>query len=212
MRYCHFAAPSSLIRGWFRGPLAPPLSSKGTSQSLGRIYCQAIITDMLRNWWPNLWYIDPRRMAAIFTSSSISNKTFVIMYHLTVSFILPCETTGFFGWERRSRSDCTQKFSLKLNYPHISTFSSIRINQSICRTLLIQFWIYKVTQFLIGWKHQVKPIRSCFNNYPNKSCFLRVCSTRLLKTQGEKEKLLVTSNFSFFTVFSNRLDNFLPFS
>ena len=28
----------------------------------------------------------------------------------------------------------------------------------------------------------------------------------------EKEKLLVTSNFSFSTVFSTRLDNFQPFS
>ena len=32
------------------------------------------------------------------------------------------------------------------------------------------------------------------------------------KKLWEKEKLLVTSNFSFQTVFSTRLDNFLPFS
>ena len=36
-----------------------------------------------------------------------------------------------------------------------------------------------------------------FNLFPNKSWFLRVCSTSLLKTLGEKEKLLVTSNISF---------------
>ena len=36
-----------------------------------------------------------------------------------------------------------------------------------------------------------------FNPFPNKPCFLRVCSTSLLKTQHAKEKLLVTSNFSF---------------
>ena len=36
-----------------------------------------------------------------------------------------------------------------------------------------------------------------FNSFPNKLCFLRVCSTSLLKTLWEKEKLLVTSNFSF---------------
>ena len=35
------------------------------------------------------------------------------------------------------------------------------------------------------------------NPFPNKPWFLRVCSTRLLKTLWEKEKLLVTSNFSF---------------
>ena len=33
-----------------------------------------------------------------------------------------------------------------------------------------------------------------------------------LKTLREKEKLLVTSNFSFFPVFSTYLENFLPFS
>ena len=33
--------------------------------------------------------------------------------------------------------------------------------------------------------------------FQNKPWFLRVCSTSLLKTLLEKEKLLVTSNFSF---------------
>ena len=36
-----------------------------------------------------------------------------------------------------------------------------------------------------------------FNPFPNKPWFLRVCSTSLLKTLWEKEKLLITSNFSF---------------
>ena len=35
------------------------------------------------------------------------------------------------------------------------------------------------------------------NPFPNKPWILRVCSTGLLKTMWEKEKLLVTSNFSF---------------
>ena len=35
------------------------------------------------------------------------------------------------------------------------------------------------------------------NPFPNKPWFLRVCNTSLLKTLWEKEKLLVTSNFSF---------------
>ena len=35
------------------------------------------------------------------------------------------------------------------------------------------------------------------NPLPNNSSVLRVCSTSLLKTLWEKEKLLVTSNFSF---------------
>ena len=35
------------------------------------------------------------------------------------------------------------------------------------------------------------------NPFPNKPWFLRVCITSLLKTLREKEKLLVTSNFSY---------------
>ena len=35
------------------------------------------------------------------------------------------------------------------------------------------------------------------NPFPNKPWFSRVCSWSLLKTLWEKEKLLVTSNFSF---------------
>ena len=36
-----------------------------------------------------------------------------------------------------------------------------------------------------------------FKPFPNKPWFLLVCRTSLLKTPWEKEKLLVTSNFSF---------------
>ena len=36
-----------------------------------------------------------------------------------------------------------------------------------------------------------------FNPFPNKPWFLGVCSTSLLKTLWEKDKLFVTSNFSF---------------
>ena len=36
-----------------------------------------------------------------------------------------------------------------------------------------------------------------FNSFPNKPWFSRVCSKSVLKTLFEKEKLLVTSNFSF---------------
>ena len=41
--------------------------------------------------------------------------------------------------------------------------------------------------------------RNCHfvNPFPNEPLFLHVCSTSLLKTLWEKEKLLVTSNFSF---------------
>ena len=40
-------------------------------------------------------------------------------------------------------------------------------------------------------------MHSFFNPFPNKPWFLHVCSTNLFKSLLEKEKLLVTSNFSF---------------
>ena len=40
-------------------------------------------------------------------------------------------------------------------------------------------------------------VRYRVNPFPNKPWFLHVCSTSLLKTLWEKEKFLVTSNFSF---------------
>ena len=55
-------------------------------------------------------------------------------------------------------------------------------------------------------------ILSFVNPFPNKPWFLLVCSTSLLKTLREKEKLLKRAIFPFPTVFSTRLDNFMPFS
>ena len=46
--------------------------------------------------------------------------------------------------------------------------------------------------------HQIEiVILETFNPFPNKPWFLHVCSTSLLNTQWEKEKLLTMSNFSF---------------
>ena len=39
--------------------------------------------------------------------------------------------------------------------------------------------------------------KKAFNPFANKPLFLRVCRKYILKTQWEKEKLLVMSNFSF---------------
>ena len=50
------------------------------------------------------------------------------------------------------------------------------------------------------------------NSFPNKPWLLRVCSTCLLKTLWEKDNLLVRAIYPFPTVFSIRLDNFLPWS
>ena len=45
--------------------------------------------------------------------------------------------------------------------------------------------------------YKSRTLITLFNSFPNKPRFLRVCSTSLLKTLWEREKLLVTSNFSF---------------
>ena len=53
----------------------------------------------------------------------------------------------------------------------------------------------------------------CLTNlFPNKPWFLRVCCTSLLKTLWEREKLLVTSNFSSRPSVSTHFDSWLPFS
>ena len=44
----------------------------------------------------------------------------------------------------------------------------------------------------VSWMAQ-----NCLKLFPNKPWFLCVCSTSLLKILWEKEKLLITSNFSF---------------
>ena len=60
----------------------------------------------------------------------------------------------------------------------------------------------KLVVLVLGWESQETHVRRRMpwydlNPFPNKPWFLRVCSTSLLKTLWEKEKLLVTSNFSF---------------
>ena len=53
---------------------------------------------------------------------------------------------------------------------------------------------------IFAFHHVFYPIKDKndhFKLFPNKPWFLRVCCTTLLKTLWEKEKLLVTSNFSF---------------
>ena len=53
------------------------------------------------------------------------------------------------------------------------------------------------TMFSKAFFTRVVQCQERVNPFPNKPWFLRVCSTGLLKTLREKEKLLITSNFSF---------------
>ena len=50
---------------------------------------------------------------------------------------------------------------------------------------------------IMWWLSVYIASHKCINPFPNKPRFLCVCSTSLLKTLWVKEKLLVTSNFSF---------------
>ena len=75
----------------------------------------------------------------------------------------------------------------------------------ITSMLSAALWVWKSPKFII-WK--------TVNPFPNKPWFLRICSTSLLKILWEKEKLLVTSNFTFsHSVFYFHLfpQCFLPF-
>ena len=98
----------------------------------------------------------------------------------------------------------------------LTIFFTIR-RQKVLTSRSLKF-LYQTTKFWSGpiWKHSQttmwQEIEICigkgrvycgkkenllFNPFPNKPWFLRVCSTSLLKTLWEKEKLLVMSNFSF---------------
>ena len=58
-------------------------------------------------------------------------------------------------------------------------------------------WIVSLRIIYVFWKTGSPPEIWIVNSFPNKPWFLRVCNPSLLKTLWEKEKLLITSNFSF---------------
>ena len=58
-------------------------------------------------------------------------------------------------------------------------------------------YLYRVSLHGLSRLTWMDTVRRCINSFPNKPWYLRVWSTSLLKTLWEKEKLLVTSNFSF---------------
>ena len=75
--------------------------------------------------------------------------------------------------------------------------TSLSIHQPLKKVLDADEGIRKVTLYHTSRRlHEFFPL-DYFNPFPNKPWFLRVCRTSVLKTLCEKEKLLVTSNFSF---------------
>ena len=97
--------------------------------------------------------------------------------------------------------------------PGSSSIRSKRLGLSWCCTQKLYRYcsiqklakISKRPHLKISWERvegiiQILPFKHSWaglNPLPNKPWFLCVCSTSLLKTLWEKEKLLVTSNFSF---------------
>ena len=93
-------------------------------------------------------------------------------------------------------------FTLK-RYTEIQIFNFKLVFQksvSISKTYFhhfLRFWTIMTLHVLCIYSWTLQHIWVA-NPFPNKPLFLRVCCTSLLKTLCEKEKLLVTSNFSFF--------------
>ena len=96
-------------------------------------------------------------------------------------------------------------------YHHFLLFQQCFQNPSFSGSLKLRL-VWERVWFQISWKYCEKrriyhpflsflPYSTFFfksiNSFPNKPLFLCICSTGLLKTLWEKEKLLVTSNFSF---------------
>ena len=88
---------------------------------------------------------------------------------------------------------CRLKIRL-LQWNHLVLIYTVTVHRVMFRTL---------NSFFNKW---------CFNPFPNKPWFLRVCSTSLLRTLREKEKSLVMSDFSFSHSVFTCLENFLAFS
>ena len=70
---------------------------------------------------------------------------------------------------------------------------TVNISDSIETRSPVEFKIVRVVSLCATETIKITRV----NPFPNKPWFLRVCSTSLSKTLWEKEKLLVTSNFSF---------------
>ena len=79
----------------------------------------------------------------------------------------------------------------------ISTVKPVIETTCIKQSTAVRDHCSDTTLFLKSTLYDLHLKNTCFNTFPNKPWFLRVCSTSLLKTLWEKEKLLIPSNFSF---------------
>ena len=77
----------------------------------------------------------------------------------------------------------------------MNTFTAIRKGFHQGQNSVYQYFPIFLQCFLPS-QRQILLYMPLFNLPPNKPLFLHACSKSLLKTQWEKDKLLVTSNFS----------------
>ena len=61
--------------------------------------------------------------------------------------------------------------------------------------VIYMYYVQAILSLVMVFNNMMK-ILVFYNPFPNKPWFLRVCSTSLLKTIWEKEKLLIITNFS----------------
>ena len=122
---------------------------------------------------------EAENLCFIFFSVNTVPHTYIKMY-LSGTFAFPCLTPPTKFSFRRFRNYPTSKRLM-----HGSVLSMVTPTES------------QVDPLFSTRSRQGLYLPNMFNPFPKKPWFLRVCGTSLLKTLWEKEKLLVTSNFSF---------------
>ena len=121
----------------------------------------------------------------MFSTHPKTNYNFSVMFILSSenAFNLDQSKKSSFGKELRNRFQIWSKIILSPSY--VFNFD---MSKSLSFCISINLHHLHINSL---------PRNPDFNPFPNKPWFLRVCCTSLLKTLWEKEKLLVTSNFSF---------------
>ena len=95
---------------------------------------------------------------------------------------------------RRNAAFCGNRLIL---YNTILPLNNIEKKKSLLETFREKETTIPSFSMFSALLKQISVLILTLNPFPNKPWFLPVCSTSLLKTLREKEKLLVSSNFSF---------------
>ena len=100
-------------------------------------------------------------------------------------FLMKMSITAIsFYWRKDKPNFCHLTEFIPKSVCLVSTLPCL--SRLVCHTLLFVYFFKELVSFI-----------DYLNPFPNKPCFLRVCSTSPLKTLREKKKLLVMSNLFF---------------